>query len=311
MGRKRKGLSVHGWFVLDKPFGMTSTEAVTAVRKAFNAQKAGHGGTLDPIATGILPVALGEATKTVPYLVESPKTYRFTARWGEARTTDDAEGEVSGTSPVRPTEEAIHAHLGAFVGLIAQVPPAYSAVKVHGERAYDLARAGEPAALKARPVMVYRFVLLDMPDSDHARFEVACGKGTYVRALVRDLALALGTLGHVSALRRTQVGPFGEAQAIPLDKLLALSHDAAAARHLLAVETPLDDIPAVPVTANDAGRLRSGQAIHLRAGMPVPKPATRAEEAPAVLCTQGRGRPVALCAYEAGLLRPVRVFNLS
>ncbi len=310
MARKRKGLPIHGWLAIDKPLGMTSTNVVTAVRRALGAAKAGHGGTLDPIATGILPLALGEATKTIPYLVNSRKIYRFTARWGEARATDDAEGAVSGVSDVRPDAEAIRAALPEFTGRIMQTPPCFSAVKVDGARAYDLAREGETVALEARPVEVYRFALLDVPDADHALFEVECGKGTYVRALVRDLALRLGTLGHVTALRRTRVGPFGEADAIPLDKLLALGHDAAAARHLLAVETPLDDIPAVPVTANDAGRLRSGQAIHLRAGMPVPSPAPSADEVSAVLCTEGRGRPVALCAYEAGFLRPMRVFNL-
>jgi tRNA pseudouridine55 synthase len=309
MGKKHKGHPVHGWLVIDKPQGMTSTDVVTAVRRALDAQKAGHGGTLDPIATGILPVALGEATKTIPFLVDSPKAYRFTARWGEARTTDDVEGAVCGVSAARPDAEAIRAALSLFTGLITQVPPAFSAVRVDGARAYDLAREGEAVTLKARKVEVYRFALLDVPDNDHALFEVECGKGMYVRALVRDLAIHLGTLGHVSALRRTRVGPFGEAEAIPLDNLLSLGHDAAAKR-LLAVETPLDDIPAVPVTAGDAGRLRSGQAIHLRAGMPVPPPAPGADEAAAVLCTLGRGRPVALCAYEAGLLRPVRVFNL-
>lgn len=310
MARKRKGSPIHGWLVIDKPQAMTSTDVVTVVRRALGAAKAGHAGTLDPIATGILPVALGEATKTIPYLMEAAKTYRFTARWGESRATDDAEGAVTGVSVSRPGAESIRSALGAFTGTIAQRPPCFSAVKVEGARAYDLARAGEPVALEARPVRVYRFTLLETPDGDHAEFEVVCGKGAYVRALVRDLAVTLGTLGHVVALRRTRVGPFDEAGAIPLDKLVALGHDAAAARHLLAVETPLDDIPAVPVTANDAGRLRSGQAIHLRAGMPVPGPAISADEVSAVLCTQGRGRPVALCAYEAGFLRPMRVFNL-
>ena len=310
MARRKKGRAIHGWICIDKPPGLTSTDVVTRVRRALDAQKAGHAGTLDPIATGILPVALGEATKTVPHLVDARKIYRFTARWGEARTTDDSEGEVTATSTARPANEAIRAALPAFIGDIVQRPPAYSALKVDGARAYDLARAGEEVVLEPREVTVYRAELVEVPDADRAIFEVECGKGTYIRALVRDMAEALGTLGHVEALRRTQVGTFDEVKAIGLDKFLALSHDAAAEEHLLAVETPLDDIPAVPVTMGDAGRLRSGQAIFLRAGMKVPKPAELGGDGPAVLCTLGRGRPVALCALEAGSLRPVRVFNL-
>lgn len=310
MGRRRKGMPIDGWLVIDKPAGPTSTDVVSAVRRALNAAKAGHAGTLDPIATGLLPVAFGEATKTVPYLVDAWKVYRFTARWGEARATDDGEGAVTGTSSVRPAPAAILAALPEFLGEILQRPPAYSALRVDGERAYDLAREGLAVTLEPRPVHIRRIELLEAQDPDRAVFELVCGKGTYVRAFVRDLAERLGTLGHVEALRRTQVGPFGLEQAIALDKFLAFSHDGDGLRHLLAVETPLDDIPAVPITTNDAGRLRSGQAIHLRAGMKVPKPAADASAGPEVLCTLGRGRPVALCAFEAGLLVPRRVFNL-
>ena len=310
MGRKRKGRPIHGWVVIDKPAGLTSTDVVTRVRRSLDAAKAGHAGTLDPIATGILPIALGEATKTVPYLMDATKIYRFTARWGESRASDDTEGAVTGTSEARPSAAAIRAALPRFEGEIMQRPPAFSAIKVEGERAYDLARAGEIVDLEARPVFIERAELVDCPDADRAIFEVTCGKGTYVRALVRDLAEALGTLGHVEALRRTRVGPFSEAQSLPLDKFLELGHDAPALGHLFAVETPLDDIPAVPITANDAGRLRSGQAIHLRAGMKIPVPAADATEDPPILCTLGAGRPVALCTYEAGQLKPLRVFNL-
>jgi tRNA pseudouridine55 synthase len=313
MARKRKGKPIHGWAVIDKPAGMTSTDVVTRVRRGLEAAKAGHAGTLDPIATGILPVALGEATKTVPFLMDATKVYRFTARWGEARATDDIEGDVIGTSAVRPGEAAIRAALAGFEGEILQRPPAFSAIKVDGARAYDLARAGEAVDLAPRLVFIEDARLVDASDPDRAVFEVICGKGTYVRALVRDLALMLGTLGHVEQLRRTRVGPFSEAEALPLDKFLELSHSAPALAHLFAVETPLDDIPAVPITAGDAGRLRSGQAIFLRAGMKLPPMAPIEEGATeelSVLCTLGHGRPVALCAYDAGQLRPVRVFNI-
>src|SRR5256885_4627376 len=206
MSRKRKGDLVHGWVVVDKPQGVTSTQAVSTVRHVFNAQKAGHAGTLDPMATGVLAVALGEATKTVPFAMEAEKTYRFTARWGEARDTDDAEGRVTATSDVRPSREAIEATLPRFLGDITQVPPAYSSIKVQGERAYDLAREGGQVTLEPRGVVIREAKVLDQPDADHTEFEMHCGKGAYVRAWVRDLALALGTVGHVSQLRRTAIG---------------------------------------------------------------------------------------------------------
>jgi tRNA pseudouridine55 synthase len=313
VARKRKGQPIHGWAVIDKPAGLTSTDVVTRVRRSLDAAKAGHAGTLDPIATGILPVALGEATKTVPFLMDATKVYRFTARWGEARATDDSEGAVTGTSAARPAPDDIRAALSAFEGEILQRPPAFSAIKVDGARAYDLARAGEQFDLESRLVFIEEAKLIDAADPDRAVFEITCGKGTFVRALVRVLALKLGTLGHVEQLRRTRVGPFSEAEAVPLDKFLELGHSAAALAHLFAVETPLDDIPAVPITAGDAGRLRSGQAIFLRAGMKLPPMAPLEEGATeelSVLCTLGHGRPVALCAYDAGQLRPVRVFNI-
>src|SRR6201996_631013 len=207
MGRRKKGNRVHGWVILDKPIGLTSTQAVAAVRRIFDDQKAGHAGTLDPMATGILAIALGEATKTVPYAMDADKIYRFTATWGQARDSDDAEGAVTGTSDKRPTTAEIEAQLPCFTGPLNQVPPAYSAIKVAGERAYDLAREGEQVVLEPRPVQVFEARLLGS-EKDWAEFEILCGKGTYVRSWVRDIALALGTLGYVSALRRTRLGPF-------------------------------------------------------------------------------------------------------
>ena len=308
MARKRRGQPVHGWLVLDKPLGVSSTRAVTIVRRLFDAEKAGHGGTLDPLASGILPIALGEATKTVAWAMAARKTYRFTVRWGETRATDDAEGAVTATSDRRPSEAEIRAVLPAFIGDISQRPPAYSALKVAGERAYDLARAGEVVDLEPRLVRVEGLRLLAMTDPDHADFEVEVGKGTYIRALGRDLALKLGTFGHLSALRRTQVGPFDEAKAISLDKLASLGHSPPPFEHLLPVETALDDIPALALTEAEADRLRCGQAV-----LPL-RPTDRA-----FMLELGNGQRiratcgtklVALAEIADGALRPVRVLNL-
>ncbi len=307
MARRKKGEAISGWVVVDKPLGLTSTDVVSRVRRLFNAQKAGHAGTLDPLASGVLPVALGEATKTVPFILDASKRYRFTIRFGEATATDDAEGAVTATSPVRPTAEAILGLLPRFTGEIDQVPPIYSAIKVDGERSYDLARAGEAVELKSRRVTVHEARLLACPDGDYAEFEILCSKGTYVRSLARDLALALGTVGHVSALRRTAHGPFREEAAIPLDKLMGFGHIAPASEafleHLLPLETALDDIPALALSSDDASRLRRGQGVLLRG-----------RDAPIlsgpVLATH-RGDPVALTEYCQGELKPVRVFNLD
>jgi len=315
MSRKRKGDLVHGWVVVDKPQGVTSTQAVSTVRHVFNAQKAGHAGTLDPMATGVLAVALGEATKTVPFAMEAEKTYRFTARWGEARDTDDAEGRVTATSDVRPSREAIEATLPRFLGDITQVPPAYSAIKVQGERAYDLAREGGQVTLEPRGVVIREAKVLDQPDADHTEFEMHCGKGAYVRAWVRDLALALGTVGHVSQLRRTAIGLFAEGDAIPLETLRGFMHSPAAFEHLRPISTALDGIPALAVTGPDAVRLRSGNPILMRANLF----ARLSDEAPekddlqglTVYLSTGDGEPVALAALEAGELRPFRVFNFG
>jgi tRNA pseudouridine55 synthase len=301
MGRRRKGLPISGWIVLDKPLGLSSSQAVGAVRRALGAAKAGHAGTLDPLASGVLPIALGEATKTVAFAMDGRKTYRFTVRWGEARSTDDREGEVTATSPVRPDEAAIAAALPRFSGTILQRPPSYSAIKVEGERAYKLARADAPPLLAARPVEVEALRLTSVPDADHAEFEAVVGKGTYVRALARDLAEALGTVGHVAALRRTAVGRLTEARAIPLDKLTSLGHRAAASEHLLPVATVLDDIPALAVTEAEAERLRHGQAIELARRDLAPEAAT--------VCAMCGDALVALAQITAGSLRPVRVLN--
>jgi len=308
MARRRKGRPVNGWVVLDKPLGMTSTQAVAAVRRLLDAAKAGHGGTLDPLATGILPIALGEATKTVSYVMGGRKIYRFTVRWGEARSTDDAEGPVTAVSDRRPSRAEIETVLPGFQGEISQTPPAFSAIKVEGERAYDLARAGEAVDLAPRLVWIERLTLLRQLDADHAEFEAVTGKGVYMRSLARDLALALGTVGHVSALRRIAVGPFTESQAISLESLKALGHIPAASGQLLPVEAALDDIPALPLTDAEALRLRSGQSVGLlRASDRERLGAIRSGD---LVCAMAGGKPVALARWEAGDLRPVRVLNL-
>ena len=315
MSRRKKGDAVHGWVIVDKPSGVTSTQTVAAVRNIFNAKKAGHAGTLDPLATGVLAVALGEATKTVPYAMDAQKTYRFTACWGEARDSDDAEGKVTGTSAVRPAAGAIEAVIPRFVGEIVQVPPAYSAIKVDGERAYDLARDGEVVELESRTILIHEVQLLDVPDPDHAVFEMRCGKGAYVRAWVRDMALALGTVGHVSQLRRTAIGGFKENEAVPLETLRGFMHSPAAFEHLRPISTALDGIPALAVAGPDAVRLRSGNPILMRANLFARIADAFPEEndlsgLTVYLSTQ-EGEPVALAALEQGELRPFRVFNFG
>jgi tRNA pseudouridine55 synthase len=305
---RRDKRDVHGWVVLDKPVGMTSTQAVGALKRMFKAKRAGHAGTLDPLASGALPIALGEATKTVPFVMDGEKLYRFTVQFGEERDTDDAEGCITQTSEQRPSEAAIRAELPAFIGTIEQVPPRFSAIKIAGERAYDLAREGEAVELAARPVEIRRLELMSMPDPDHAVFETECGKGTYVRAIARDLGHKLGCFGHVCALRRVSVGPFGEAAMIPLEQLQAICDRAAAgegnlADALMPVETALDDIPALAVSGADAARLQRGQAVLLRG-----------RDAPiftgTVYVTAG-GRLQALAEVDRGEIVPKRVFNLA
>jgi tRNA pseudouridine55 synthase len=301
MSRRKTGDKVDGWVILDKPVGLGSTPAVGRVRRLFGAQKAGHGGTLDPLASGVLPIALGEATKTVPFVMDGRKEYRFTLHFGQARSTEDAEGEVTNTSDVRPTDVAIRCALPAFVGEIEQVPPAFSALKVAGKRAYDLARAGGMVDLKPRRIVIERLELLGRADADHADFVVSCGKGTYIRSLGRDLALALGTVGYLSALRRTAVGPFREEAAISLPKLEALGHIPALLGALAPVATALDDIPALALTEAQADRLRQGQPVLLTRDAPPSGALLRAETG---------SRLVALVRSDGTSLKPVRVFNL-
>jgi tRNA pseudouridine55 synthase len=313
MGRKKKGDAVHGWVVLDKPSGITSTQAVAQVRRIFNAQKAGHAGTLDPLATGILAIALGEATKTVPYVQDAAKIYRFTATWGESRDSDDAEGKVTGTSDVRPTEGAIAAMLPRFTGALTQTPPAYSAIKVAGERAYDLARQGESVTLEPRQVQVYEARLVEA-GKDQALFEILCGKGTYVRSWVRDMALALGTLGYVSQLRRTRIGGFLEKDAVGLETLTPFMHSPAAFAYLKPISTALDGIPALAVTGSDTVRIRSGNPILIRANLFARMKDGFADEGglqgQTVFLKDEMDAPVALAEIADGELRPFRVFQL-
>ncbi|MFZ3357131.1 MAG: tRNA pseudouridine(55) synthase TruB [Xanthobacteraceae bacterium] len=306
--RKKPKRDVHGWIVLDKPVGMTSTHAVAVIKHLYAAKRVGHAGTLDPLASGCLPIALGEATKTVPFVVDSRKTYQFTIRWGEERDTDDAEGRVVATSESRPDAAALKAHLPRFIGTIEQVPPRYSAVKIAGERAYDLARDGETVELAPRPVTIHRLELVEIPDSDHAVLAAECGKGTYVRSLARDLGRALGAFGHVSALRRSQVGPFNEGEMIPLEQVEALCHRAAAgeghlADTLLPIETALDDIPALAISPADAARLARGQAVLLRG--------RDASIFRGMVQVASSGQLVAIAEVERGEIVPRRVFNLT
>jgi len=304
--RKPRGRPLDGWLIIDKPAGLTSTDVVNRVRRAFDAQKAGHGGTLDPLATGVLPIAFGAATKTVPYVMDGTKLYRFTLRFGEARDTDDADGQITATSDARPTNDEIESVLETFRGDIMQTPPAFSAVKVAGERAYDMAREGRAPVLEPRPARVDRFDLIDRPDPDHAMFDVTSGKGVYMRSLARDLAVACGTLGHVAALRRLRVGPFTEAQAIPLDKIAA-SVDLAPASPdlLLPVATALADIPALALTEAEASDLGHGQAISLVTLMGrIPD---RANPDGGLVRAMAGGRVIGLARLEDGMLKPERV----
>jgi tRNA pseudouridine55 synthase len=305
--RKREKRDVHGWLILDKPVGMTSTHAVSVVKRLFQAKRAGHAGTLDPLASGLLPIALGEATKTVPFVMEGRKTYRFTVRWGEERDTDDAEGRVVARSAERPTAGAIRGLIPRFSGLIEQVPPRFSAVKIEGERAYDLARDGERVELAPRPVEIHHLELIDTPDPDHAVFAAECGKGTYVRALARDMGRALNCLGHVAALRRTAVGPFAEDVATRLETLQPTGQaggesGAVELPALLPVAAGLAALPALRVSPADAGRLARGQAVLLRG-----------RDAPLLegwVSVSSHGALVALAQVEEGELRPRRIFNL-
>jgi tRNA pseudouridine55 synthase len=301
-----KKRDVHGWIVLDKPTGMTSTHAVARIKRAFSAKKAGHAGTLDPLATGLLPIALGEATKTVPFAMDGRKVYRFEVAWGARTNTDDSEGEVVATSDARPARADVEALLPRFTGTISQVPPQFSAIKIGGERAYDLARDGETVDIAAREIEVYSLDLVEH-GTDHSVFETECGKGSYVRALARDMGEALGCHGHITVLRRVTVGPFAEGHLISLDEIERLRHvapvEAGLDELILPVETALDDIPALAVNGADADRLRRGQAVLLRG-----------RDAPTLTGTvyvTTAGALVALADVERGEIHPKRVFHLS
>jgi tRNA pseudouridine55 synthase len=316
MSRRRKGAPVSGWINLDKPSGLTSTQATSRVRRLLDAQKAGHAGTLDPLATGILPIALGEATKTVPFLMDADKAYRFTLAWGRSTATFDSEGETTAESDVRPSPDAVARALEDFVGEIMQVPPAFSAVKVDGERAYDLARRGVELELKARPVTIFAARVASAPDADHIEIEVECGKGTYIRSLASDLAAALGACGHVSQLRRTRVGRFSEADSISVETLEDFCNRGAGLEALLPVETALDDIPALAMTQEDAFRLSQGRAVVL---LPRQVETLQArltsrtigdKDASRTVLATDQGRALALCEMRAGRLQPVRLFHL-
>ncbi len=304
--RKPRSRALDGWLIVDKPAGLTSTDVVNRVRRWFDAQKAGHGGTLDPLATGLLPIAFGAATKTVPYVMDGTKLYRFTLRWGESRDSDDADGAVTGTSDVRPTDAQIEAALPALRGDIMQVPPIYSAIKVAGERAYDMAREGRAPVLEPRPARVDRFELVEHLDADRSVFEVQSGKGVYMRSLARDLALACGTLGHIAALRRLRVGPFTEKQAIPLDKLVrAEDTPPTSPDFLLPVVTALADIPALALTEAEASGLSHGQAISLVDLMGrIPR---AADPNGGVARAMAGSRVLGLCRLQDGWLKPERL----
>jgi tRNA pseudouridine55 synthase len=297
---------LRGWLVIDKPEGITSARVVAQIKRATGA-KTGHAGTLDPLATGVLPLALGEATKTMRFAAAGRKRYRFTIRWGTARDTDDREGAVTAESPIRPDPAAITAILPRFTGALLQRPPAFSAIKIAGRRAYALARAGRPPDMSERPVEIAELRLTALPDPDHAGFEAVVGEGTYIRSLARDLAAALGTLGHVVELRRLAVGSFTEKQAISLDSALALGHSLAVSGHLLPIETVLDDIPALALTASEAARLRQGQPV-------TPEDEGERERLAriddgAIVGARLDRLLIALARIEDGRLRPVRIIN--
>jgi tRNA pseudouridine55 synthase len=302
--RRKKGRAISGWLCLDKAVGQTSTQAVAIVKRLFDAQKAGHAGTLDPLASGALPIALGEATKTVPYVQDGRKVYRFTVQWGVETDTDDADGRPVATSELRPDRAAIEAALPEFTGEVMQRPPAFSAIKVDGERAYDLAREGEEVVLEERPVSIHRLALTDMPDRDHAVFEAECGKGTYVRAIARDLGRRLGCRGHVVALRRLAVGPFGAATLVKLDDLLA-ARDADGApdaldRFLRPLGFGLAELPELVLNGNDAARLRRGQSVLVRGRDALPAGTVHVTHA---------GDSIAIGEIERGEFHPRRVFQ--
>ncbi|MEZ5750765.1 MAG: tRNA pseudouridine(55) synthase TruB [Paracoccaceae bacterium] len=301
MARKNKGRAVSGWLIVDKPAGVTSTAVVGKVRWALNANKAGHAGTLDPAATGVLAIALGEATKTVPFITDAMKSYRFMVRFGAATDTDDAEGKVIETAESRPADTEIEAALGAFRGAIQQVPPQYSAVKVEGERAYDIAREGEAMDLAARDLFVENLEIVARPDADHVELQMVCGKGGYVRSIARDLGRALGCLGHVAWLRREWSGPFKAADGLSIEQIDAMARTPELDAHLLPLEVALSGLPELPLTPEGAVRMKNGNPGAVRSSRAAP-----GERA----WGSFEGKPVGVGTYLGGELHPSRVFNL-
>ncbi len=305
--RRSRGPQINGWLIVDKPSGITSTNVCNIIKRLAGGAKAGHGGTLDPLATGVLPIALGEATKTVPYVMDGRKSYRFTVRWGEARNTDDAEGEVTETSDHRPSEAEINSVLGQFTGRIEQIPPIFSAIKVDGARAYDLARDNVPVELKAREIDVFSLSLEEIPDPDHATFRVECGKGAYMRSLARDIAKAVGTVGHVSALRRIAVGPFHENTAHDLAKLEEIGQVTQSTEELLPVETALADIPALAVSGSEAAGLRHGRPVSLFRRNDLDR--VQAFDDGDIVRATCDGLTVGLVQLDAGQAKPLRIIH--
>ncbi len=302
MARRRKGNPVTGWLIVDKPAGLTSAAIVNKVKWACNAQKAGHAGTLDPAATGLLVVALGEATKAIPYVTDALKAYRFTVRWGQSTNTDDTEGEITGQSDMRPDARQIETTLPRFRGQIEQIPPQFSAVKVDGERAYDLARDGQVTELKSRPLWVEDLRLVEMPDADHSVFEMTCGKGGYVRSVARDLGTEMGCLGHVTSLRRIWSGPFDLDDAVTFAQIEAAERSPAILEFLHPLEAGLTGLPCCTCSPEASARIRNGN--------PGDVIASDADFGETVWVRCGE-TPVALGTYLDGRVQPTRVFNLS
>ncbi len=295
---------LNGWLIIDKPTGLTSSNVVVKVRRTLGIKKVGHAGTLDPLATGILPLAIGEATKTVSYLMSSIKDYTFTVKWGQQTNTEDSEGETIETSSHRPSKSEIQQILPSFVGKINQIPPIFSAIKIQGQRAYKRARNNEHVEMPAREVQIDDLTLISMPDDDHAIFKVTCHKGTYVRSIARDIALILGTVGHITALRRTRVGSFSENESISLEKFCELGHNSVAEGFIHPIEVALDDIPAISLQDQQSIELCHGKAVEIQDSLVKPHP-----KGP-VFCKDPKGKLIALATIEAGYIRPKRVFNL-
>lgn len=303
-GQKRNRDKINGWVILDKPLHTPSTKAVNMIRRAFNAAKAGHSGTLDPLASGILPIALGEATKTIPYVMDATKDYAFDITWGAETTTDDREGDETLTSDHRPSMDDINAIIPQFMGRISQVPPIYSAIKKDGKRSYDLARNNQEVELDPREVDIHH-LFCHANDADKASFNVTTGKGAYIRSLGRDMARALGTRGHISALRRLRVGPFALDASISLDFFEKIDNSADAFEALHPVSTALDDIPALAITEDDATRLRRGQKIE------VDHSTLDSDAEDVVMTAIYQGQLVAMVSLRHTTASPIRVFNLS